>query len=193
VFIPLALGWIYPNIFSPVHIIFLELVMGPTCSVVYENEPAEKNTMTLPPRSYTTTFFNWRELSTSILQGLVITAGTLTVYQLAVNNGYNEATVRTMVFITLITANISLTLVNRSFYYSVLTTMKYKNNLIGLITGITFLMTALLLYVPPLSRFFGFHHPNTNQLFTSMAIGTLSVVWYEAVKWIKRKKTIITS
>src|ERR1700688_4072711 len=43
VFIPLALNWIYPNIFSPVHIIFLELVMGPTCSIMYENEPMEKN------------------------------------------------------------------------------------------------------------------------------------------------------
>lgn len=42
VFLPLALGWIYPNIFSPVHIIFLELVMGPTCSIIYENEPIEK-------------------------------------------------------------------------------------------------------------------------------------------------------
>jgi Ca2+-transporting ATPase len=167
--------------------------MGPTCSIVYENEPAEKNTMTLPPRSYTTTFFNWKELSTSILQGLVITAGTLTVYQLAVYNGYNEAAVRTMVFITLITANISLTLVNRSFYYSVLTTMKYKNNLIGLITGITVLMTALLLYVPPLSRFFGFHHPTTIQLLTGMGTGALSVLWYEAVKWIKRKKSVVAN
>ena len=42
VFLPLALGWIYPNIFSPVHIIFLELIMGPTCSIIYENEPIEK-------------------------------------------------------------------------------------------------------------------------------------------------------
>ncbi|MFM6925945.1 MAG: cation-translocating P-type ATPase, partial [Ferruginibacter sp.] len=43
VFIPLALGWIYPNIFTPVHVIFLELIMGPTCSIIYENEPIEKN------------------------------------------------------------------------------------------------------------------------------------------------------
>jgi Ca2+-transporting ATPase len=45
VFIPLILGWIFPNIFSPVHVIFLELIMGPTCSIIYENEPLEKNTM----------------------------------------------------------------------------------------------------------------------------------------------------
>ena len=73
VFIPLALGWIYPNIFSPIHIIFLELIMGPTCSIVYENEPIEKNAMSLKPRPFTNTFFSWKELSTSIIQGIVIT------------------------------------------------------------------------------------------------------------------------
>lgn len=39
VFLPLVLGWIYPAIFSPVHIIFLELIMGPTCSIIFENKP----------------------------------------------------------------------------------------------------------------------------------------------------------
>ena len=77
VFIPLALGWIYPNIFSPIHILFLEIIMGPTCSIIYENEPMEKNTMLQKPKALTTTFFNWKELSISIIQGLVITAGTL--------------------------------------------------------------------------------------------------------------------
>ena len=120
VFIPLALGWKFPNIFSPVHIIFLELIMGPTCSIVYENEPIEKNTMNQKPRPLTATFFNWRELSVSIIQGLVITIGTLFCYQYAVYQGFNEQITRTMVFVVLVTANIFLTLVNRSFYYLIL-------------------------------------------------------------------------
>src|SRR5690606_24751286 len=48
--LPLFLGWVFPYIFTPVHVIFLELVMGPTCSIVYENEPMEKNTMRHAPR-----------------------------------------------------------------------------------------------------------------------------------------------
>jgi Ca2+-transporting ATPase len=98
VFIPLLLGWVYPNIFTPVHIIFLEMIMGPTCSIIYENEPMEKNTMTQPPRPFTITFFEWKELFTSIIQGLVITAGTLAVYLYAVDQGQNELVTRTMVF-----------------------------------------------------------------------------------------------
>ena len=188
VFIPLALGWIYPNIFSPVHIIFLELIMGPTCSIIYENEPMEKNTMVQKPRPFTTMFFNLKELTTSIIQGLLITAGTLIAYQYAVHEGFNEAITRTMVFTVLIAANIFLTLINRSFYYSIITTLKYKNNLVLLIISITVAISGLLLYVKPLTKFFKFETLNLSQLSISIAKGFLCVIWYEVVKWRKRTK-----
>ena len=186
VFIPLALGWLYPNIFTPVHVILLELIMGPTCSIIYENEPMEKNTMIQKPRPFTKTFFSWRELMTSVIQGLAITAGTLTAYQMAVSDNLNENTTRAMVFTTLIASNIFLTLVNRSFYFSVLTTLKYKNNLVGLIIGITVALTGVLLYLDPFTSFFQFESLNNNQLWTSIGIGFISVIWYELVKGIKR-------
>jgi P-type Ca2+ transporter type 2C len=186
VFIPLALGWIYPNIFSPLHIIFLELIMGPTCSIVYENEPMEKNSMHLAPRPFTSTFFSWKELSLSILQGLFITAGTLFIYQYSVQHQYNEPLTRTMVFTTLITANIFLTLVNRSFYYSIFTTMRYKNNLVSMVIGITVIITALLVYVQPFTNFFEFEHLSMYQLGICIGIGFVSVIWIEGLKWRKR-------
>ena len=186
VFIPLALGWIYPNILSPVHIIFLELIMGPTCSIIFENEPLEKNTMSQKPRPFTTTFFNWKELSTSIIQGLAITVGALVVYQYSVSMALNEAQTRTMVFTVLIVANIFLTLVNRSFYYSIFTTMKYKNNLVLLIITITIVLTGLLLFVPPLTSFFEFQTPNFSQLAICIGTGFLFVIWFELVKIKKR-------
>ena len=188
VFIPLALGWMYPNIFSPVHIIFLELVMGPTCSIVYENEPIEKNTMAQKPRPFTDTFFNWKELSTSIVQGLVITIGTLFCYQYAIYQGFNEATTRTMVFTVLVSANIFLTLVNRSFYYSIFTTLLYKNNLVPIIIGITIFITGLILYVKPLTKFFSFQHLNIVQLLIAIGLGFVSVIWFELIKSRKRNK-----
>ncbi len=188
VFIPLALGWLYPNIFTPVHVILLELIMGPTCSIIYENEPMEKNTMIQKPRPFSKTFFSWRELMTSVIQGLAITAGTLSVYQLAVSNHLNENTTRAMVFTTLIAANIFLTLVNRSFYFSALTTLKYKNNLVGLIIGITIALTGVLLYLDPFTAFFQFESLTGDQLWTSIGIGFISVIWYELVKGIKRSR-----
>ena len=186
VFAPLALGWIYPNIFYPIHIIFLEIIMGPTCSIIYENEPMEKNTMIQKPKALTTTFFNWKELSISIIQGLVISAGTLLTYRYAVSSGYNEALTRTMIFVVLITANIFLTLINRSFYYSIMTTLKYKNNLVPLIIFITVAIVGLLFFVKPFTVFFEFEKLNLFQLFICIGIGFISVVWFEVMKWIKR-------
>ncbi|HUM46343.1 MAG TPA: cation-translocating P-type ATPase, partial [Chitinophagales bacterium] len=188
VFLPLALGWIYPNIFSPVHIIFLELIMGPTCSIIYENEPMEKNAMKQRPRLFTGTFFNRKELTTSIIQGLMITVGTLSVYQFAVQQGYNESLTRTMVFTVLIASNIFLTLVNRSFYYSLITTLQYRNNLVLLIISITIAISGLLIFLKPLATFFSFETLNLVQLFIAVGIGFASVVWYEAVKWRTRSK-----
>ncbi|MEO7175785.1 MAG: cation-translocating P-type ATPase [Saprospiraceae bacterium] len=188
VFIPLALGWIYPNIFSPIHIIFLEIIMGPTCSIIYENEPIEKNTMLQKPKALTTTFFNWKELSVSIVQGLAITAGTLSVYQYSVFNGYDEALTRTMTFTVLIAANIFLTLINRSFYYSILTTLRYKNKMVLFIIFITVALLGLILYIKPLTNFSHFETLNLLQLLACIAIGFVSVIWFEIVKLIKRAK-----
>jgi Ca2+-transporting ATPase len=190
VFIPLVLGWRYPSIFTPVHVIFLELLMGPTCSIIYENEPMEKNAMEQKPRPFTTTFFNMHELSTSIVQGLAITVGTLLVYQFSVQQLYNEEVTRTMVFITLISANVLLTLVNRSFYYSIFTTLRYRNNLVPWIIVITVIFTALLLVIPAFTHFFKFEALRFSQLFVSITVGSLSVIWFEAVKALKRTNDV---
>lgn len=186
VFTPLVLGWIYPNIFSPVHVIFLELIMGPTCSIIYENEPMEKDAMLRKPRAFTRTFFSGRELSTSIVQGLVIALGILFIYQFAVHQAYSEAITRTMVFVTLISANVFLTLVNRSFYYSIFTTLTYRNNLVPIIIAVTIILTATLLYVPVLNDFFEFDTINGRQLTMAGAVGFCSVIWFEGVKAVKR-------
>lgn len=191
VFIPLALGWVYPNIFSPVHIIFLELIMGPTCSIIYENEPMEKNTMLQKPRPFSTTFFNWKELATSIIQGLIITLGALSTYQYAVHQNLNENQTRTMVFTCLIIANILLTMVNRSFYFSVLTTLKYKNNLVLLIIGITVVISGGLIFIKPLYSFFEFEPLKFSQLSIAVVIGLISVLWFETIKWRKRLRLAI--
>lgn len=189
VFIPLALGWIYPNIFSPVHIIFLEIIMGPTCSIIYENEPMESNLMLQKPRPFTNTFFNLKEITISIIQGLAITLGLLFVYQYCVRENCNESVTRTIIFLTLIASNIFLTLANRSFYYSIITTIRYKNNLVLIIIGTTILLTNLLLFVPVFSKFFMFDDISKTQIGLSILVGFVSVFWIEIYKGFKRSSS----
>lgn len=185
--LPLILGWVYPAIFTPVHVIFLELIMGPTCSIVYENEPLEKNSMHQPPRPMTTTFLNFKELLISIVQGLVITLGTLFSYVYAVRKGYNEDLTRTMVFTTLVVANVFLTLVNRSFYYSIIKTFAYKNNLIGGVILASVVLLLSLIYVPLFARFFQLSPLDVTQFGISALVGFVVVIWFEGYKWVKRR------
>jgi Ca2+-transporting ATPase len=187
VFIPLVLGWVYPAVFTPIHVIFLELIMGPTCSIIYENEPIEQNAMTQPPRIFSKTFLKLHELSTSIVQGVVITAGLLLVYQYAITNGYGLTTTSSMVFIALIVANVSLTLVNRSFYYSILTTLRYSNYLIPLIIAATVALVGLIFLITPVRDFFNFAIPPLRGFMVSMVTGFLSVIWFEGYKLIRRR------
>jgi Ca2+-transporting ATPase len=186
--LPLFLGWIFPHIFTPVHVIFLELIMGPTCSIVYENEPMEKGTMTQKPRKMTDTFLNWKELSISIIQGLMITAGVLFAYQLTIRNGGDEPTTRAMVFTTLIFANILLSLANRSFNYSIFETLKYKNKLFPIVIGITLVLLFTILYVPVFARFFHLTGLNFQNLGIAFLIANVSILWFEVYKWVKRRK-----
>ncbi|AIM37043.1 haloacid dehalogenase [Sphingobacterium sp. ML3W] len=186
--LPLFLGWVYPQIFTPIHVIFLELVMGPTCSIVYENEPMEKNAMQRKPRPISETFLNWKELMISVVQGLVITGGVLFIYQYTHQQGGDEKMVRSMVFTTLIFANILLSFINRSFYYYIYETIRYKNRLIYYITGITLLFMFMMLYVKPVSNFFSMTNLGFTQLLFCLLTAAISTLWMDLYKWWKRSR-----
>ena len=186
--LPLFLGWIFPHIFTPVHVIFLELVMGPTCSIVYENEPLEKNIMKQKPRIMTETFLSWKELGISIFQGLAITLGVLFIYQWSVWLGGNEEKTRALVFTTLIFANVFLSLVNRSFYYSILACFKHKNILFPIVIGATLIMLFLILYIPAFADFFKLAGLNLREIIMAIIVAAISVMWMEIYKWTKRRK-----
>ncbi|WON95378.1 MULTISPECIES: cation-translocating P-type ATPase [unclassified Sphingobacterium] len=184
--LPLFLGWVFPQIFSPVHVIFLELVMGPTCSIVYENEPIEKDTMKRPPRAMSDTFLSINELGISIVQGLIITIGILFVYQFTVQQGGTEEKTRAMVFTTLIFANILLSYANRSFHYSILESFKNRNLLLVGISIAVLLFLVVILYVAPVAQFFAVAALSGYELGIALSVATASVLWFEVYKLIGR-------
>jgi Ca2+-transporting ATPase len=190
--LPLFFGWIYPDIFTPVHVIFLELIMGPMCSIVYENEPAEKISMKQPPRQLGSTFLSLKEMGISVTQGLIIALGILFVYQLTVQNGGNEPQTRTMVFTTLIFANIILSLVNRSFYYSVWASLQNKNNMMFFVNALTVVLLASILYVKPIADFFAVVPLQINEIVICLAVSAVSVLWIEVWKWNRRRKSMLS-
>ncbi len=184
--LPLLFGWKYINLFSPIHVIFLELVMGPTCSIAFENEPAEHDLMRQRPRRFTDTFFTAGELSLSVVQGLAIALAVLFVYWQSMQAGYGIERVRTMTFTTLVMSNVWLTLVSRSTRLSVVATLRRPNALLWLMLGLTGLLLAITLLVPPIRTFAQFVSLTGADLGQCVLWSLLGVVWVEGWKVWKR-------
>ncbi|GHB46481.1 cation-translocating P-type ATPase [Mongoliitalea lutea] len=188
VLLPLVLGWEYTLIFTPVHVIFLELIMGPTCSIVFENEPIEPNSMNKPPRKMSDTFFSWAELSISVIQGLMITVFTLGLGFNLMKDGQSIETVRTVIFSTLVFSNVFLTLVNRSFYYSVLQTIRYPNKLMPLILGVSILFLIATLTIPSIQGLFDFESIDISLVTRALITAFVAVFWVELWKRWRSKR-----
>lgn len=190
VLMPLLLGWQFKNIFTPVHVIFLEMIMGPTCSIFFENEPMEAGTMKREPRSRSEGLFSWRELSGSILQGLIISLGVLGVYFWAMTTGHGEDVTRTMTFITLITSNIFLTLVNRSFRETIVKTIRYNNNLLPIVLIASVVLLGCLQFFPFIRQMFHLVQLDLHDWLICAAVAFISVFWFELYKTLKKMKVI---
>ncbi|WP_242434757.1 cation-translocating P-type ATPase [Hymenobacter amundsenii] len=186
--VPLLAGWQFANLFSPVHIIFLELVMGPTCSIAFENEPAEAGQMRQPPRPLTATFLAGAELGRSVAQGLGIAVAVLGVYYVAMQQGAALPVVRTLTFATLVLSNLGLTLVNRSFTQSVLQTLRVPNRILWLMLGLTLTLLLATLLVPAAQRLFGFSPVPVGALGWCLLAAVVGVGWVEVYKAVRRRK-----
>jgi P-type Ca2+ transporter type 2C len=182
VLVPLLAGWPLINIFSPVHIIFFELIMGPTCSIIYENEPVEKDTMKARPRNAASAFISSKELLFSILQGGIISIAVLSLYYWYMQQQASDILVRSVVFVTIIAANILLTLVNRSFSKPLWVTLTYKNNLVAYGIGITILLTVIVFAIAPIRHLFMLQALTAWQLVLCIAAALLAVLWVEVLK-----------
>ena len=187
--VPLLLFWKFTEIFSPIHVIFLELIMGPTCSIIFEREPIEADSMRKAPRKMSSTFFSLHELSLSIIQGLVITSACLGLGYYFMISNYDQRAVRTIIYATLIFSNIFLTLANRSFYYSIFTTIRYKNHLLPIILLLSLLVLFLSIYLEPVRNIFQFEELKIMDLLLCLVAAFAGVMWVEIYKMRKRKKT----
>lgn len=187
-FFPVLFGW--PIVLYPVHIVFLELVIDPACTMVFEAEKEEANVMDRPPRDPKKPLFGSKILFLSVLQGFFSLLAVTAIFMMALYSGQSEEEARTLAFVTLITSNISLILVNRSWTKTMVSYMYVLNKaLIGVIAiAIAFLLMAL--YVPALQRIFHFGFMHWEDILVSVAFGIFSITWFEALKYFCIKKNI---
>jgi P-type Ca2+ transporter type 2C len=180
--LPIFLGWLPAMLFSPIHVIFLELIMGPTCSIIYENEPTPETDLMKPTRT-NRNLLEASQLGITVLQGVMITLGCVAIGYYGWYTGVDELKLRSYIFSTLIFSNIFLTLFNRSFTTSVFYTIQRKNVLIPLIIGISVLLLMVILYSPSVNQLFGVVPLQVNELLLIVITAFVSTGWIELLKW----------
>ena len=188
--LPLLLGWRLDNLLSPIHIIVLELVMGPTCSIAFENEPAEARQMQRPPRKLGDSFLAGPALGRSVLQGLGITSAVLGVYWAAMQGGEAAPLVRTLVFTTLVLSNVFLVLVNRSFTLPVFRTLRSPNRVLWLLLSLTLAMLLTTLFFGPARQLFGFAPVPLVWLGWCILASLVGVGWVEGYKAVVNVRAV---
>ncbi len=168
----------------PVHVVLLELIIDPTCSIVLERQPAESNIMDRKPRDPNEKILTAGVLTKSILQGLAIFIASFgTYYMLIKQQPENPQLARTMGLSIIMIANLFLVQVNSSNYDNAFKTMKYliKDKvmwavIIGTVAGL------LLMLYTPLNRILNLAPLSLSQFFIAVGIAAVSVLWYEIVK-----------
>lgn len=172
----------WPLILLPVHIVFLELIIDPSCSMVFEAEGAEPDVMTRPPRNPADPLFSWRSISLSVMQGLSVLAIVLAVFTTARWRGHGEEDARALTFTTLVIANLGLILTNRSWSRTIWSMMREPNKALWWVIGAGMCFLGLVLYVPFLRELFRFAPLHPIDLVICPLAGVVSIVWFEVLK-----------
>lgn len=182
--IPVFFRW--PLVLLPVHIVFLELIIDPACSVAFEAEPEDPRIMNRPPRNLREQLFDRQTVVYSAMQGAVVLAVVLAVFIIAINRGQGELDARALSFTTLIVANLCLILTNRSWSQVILSTLRTPNTALWWVVGGALLVLGMVLYVPFLRDLFRFDRLHSVDLAICLSAGIVSVLWFEGLKMFRR-------
>ena len=182
--LPLLLGW--PTVLYPLHIAFMELVIDPACSMVFESEPSESDVMQRPPRDASAPLFGGMTLLLALLLGLGALGVVMGAYVWSAS-WLAEPAARAFAFTTLVTGNLALIFSNRSRTGSLWASLWLPNRTLWVVSGVTLGLLALAIYQPWLARLFFFAPLALGDLLLALVLGWVSVLWFEAVKLIRRR------
>ncbi len=187
--IPILLGD-FPLILWPVHIVFLELIIDPACSIIFEAEKEEKNIMSRPPKRIDEPFFGVSKILFTCLQGVGILIITLAVYLLGLHFGYSEKEVRAMAFTTLIVSNIAVILTNRSWTDNIFRIIASPNKAVLWVVGGAIFFLALILNIQFFLDLFQFQKLTIINIVICVCAGISTIVWFEIYKLFKLKRHV---
>jgi Ca2+-transporting ATPase len=178
--IPVLLKW--PLVLLPVHIVFLELIIDPACSVVFEAEPGEPDLMSRPPRDPKEPLLDARTVALALLDGALALLVVLGVLAYSIGRGDGGDKARTLAFSTLLLLNLGLILTNRSRSRNVVGALRVRNAALWWVAGGALAVLALSLGLPPLRAIFRFEPVSAADLGLVAVAGAAGLVGFELLK-----------
>ncbi|MBN1576693.1 MAG: cation-translocating P-type ATPase [Chitinispirillaceae bacterium] len=179
--IPVLFKW--PLILFPVHIVFLELIIDPACTLIFEADNDDRDVMKRKPRAIDTQLFDLPTIIRCALQGGLTLAVTIGVY-LYIHADHSAEAARALSFLTLVVCNLGTILSNRSLTRFGISMLREKNKAFKWVMTGTSLLLCLVLTVPFLRGLFQFGAVSFNDLLLSLTGGIVTVGLMELVKLI---------
>lgn len=174
-----------PAMLLPAHIAFLELIIDPACSIVFESAREDDRIMKKPPRNLFQPILGKGTIAISVIQGLGILAVVYFLYVFSLGTGGNELKARTLAFTTLVFANIFLIINNLSWKKDAIEIIRSKNTALWIVILLTFCGLFLVVYVPFFRSLFHFMDLKAGEMVMAAFIAGISLVWFAAYKWLR--------
>ena len=179
-----------PIILWPVHIVFLELIIDPACSIIFEAEKEEANVMNRPPKNMNEPFFGAAKIIFSCMQGVGILIVTMVVYLVGLYLGFEAKEVRAMAFTTLIVSNIAVILTNRSWIDHIFKIIATPNKAVLWVVGGAIFFLILILNVPFFLDLFQFSKLSLINILICSIAGMSTIIWFEIYKLVKLRSHV---
>ncbi len=182
----LPLAFNLPIVLFPAHVAFMELVIDPACSTVFESGKEERGIMKRPPRNLRQPMFSFQTVLVSLIQGLTALVATFLLFIFAVKSGRSEYEARSFAFVALVLGNLMLIIINLSWSRSIYRIILSANKIFFIIFGGAITCLLAVVYVPFLAKLFRLAPLNLNDFLLIIAVVFISLVWFEILKLLKK-------
>ncbi len=176
-----------PILLMPLHIVFLELIIDPICSIAFESEQEERGIMKRPPRKPDELFFGWNKIAFSLFKGLLLFIVVVIVYFLSVHEGHTDGEVRAIAFSALIIGNVLVILTSLSETRNFVSVILEKNSAVFIITVMALVILLSAIAVPFLQNIFSFAFPGYQHFIPAVVGATILLLVLELIKLGKQR------
>jgi Ca2+-transporting ATPase len=171
--LPVLFGW--PVVLMPIHILVLQLIIDPSCSLVFEAEPAEADVMQRPPRAAKSSIYQRPILINGALQGFILLLTVLLTFALALHDDNSPEQARALAFMVMVLGNIGLIFVNRARSAGLFASLHAPNPALWWVSAGGLCLLTIALFSSRLSTLFSFALPHTDDLLIGFAGALLCI------------------